>query len=101
MASVPPAVSAPAVAVASAGDFSSAPRSIFAAAVVSTAVHEPAVIFSSPDGFTPAPLGAAVTTARAAAFNIKRRTAARVGSDGASTRVFNTHTADVEFSTLV
>ena len=51
MASVPPAVYEPAVAVASADIFLQAPSSIVAAAVATagTAVHEPAVLFASLD----------------------------------------------------
>ena len=65
-----------------------------------TAVHEPAVVFTSPDVFAPAPYSAAAATANAVAFEIQLHTAARIRSDAActDTRAFGTHSAHVELA---
>ena len=99
LGSVPPAVHQPAAAVVNADIFASAPRIVVAAmASTGTAVHEAAIVFTSPDGSAPARQSAPAATASAVTFEIKLRTAARVGSDAAytDTHAFSTDSAHAE-----
>ena len=63
-------------------------------------VHEPAVLLSSPDVFTPAPHSAAAAAVSSATFEVKLRAADRVGSDAlcTDTRASDTRSAAVELT---